>query len=145
MVKLSFNTINNIAKLRPPGYIDDIIDNSTSITTDDNNNILYVELTDEKYEYLKIKYRSNYLSPLSGVGTQLKKLLSKLGIQASTNCDCNKHAKQMDDNGIEWCENNKETIIDWLEIEAKKRRIPFIRYAALVLINKAIKNAKKFK
>ena len=49
----------------------------------------------------------------------------------------------MDNNGIEWCENNIDTIIGWLKEEATKRKLPFIDMAGRMLVKKAISNAKK--
>jgi hypothetical protein len=78
-----------------------------------------------------------------GAGTELKKLLGKIGIKASPSCSCNKRAIVMDNNGIEWCENNIDTIIGWLKEEATKRKLPFIDMAGRMLVKKAISNAKK--
>ena len=77
------------------------------------------------------------------MGTELKKLLSKIGIKATPNCSCNKRAILMDTNGIEWCENNIDTIVEWLKEEATKRKLPFIDMAGRLLVKQAIKNAKK--
>jgi hypothetical protein len=82
-------------------------------------------------------------SPKTGPGTELKKLLSKIGIKASPNCSCNKRAALMDTNGIEWCENNIDTIVGWLKEEATKRKLPFIDIAGRILVKRAISNAKK--
>jgi hypothetical protein len=79
----------------------------------------------------------------SGVGTELKKLLKTIGITASPTCACNARAKTMNENGIQWCEDNKDTIVGWLEEEANKRNLPFSSYLATILINFAIKKAKK--
>lgn len=49
----------------------------------------------------------------------------------------------MDNNGIEWRENDIDTIIGWLKEEATKRGLPFIDMAGRILVKKAIKNAKK--
>lgn len=78
-----------------------------------------------------------------GVGTELKKLLKLIGITASPTCSCNARAKTMDENGTQWCEENKHTIIGWLEEEANKRNLLFSSYLATILINCAIKKAKK--
>jgi len=78
----------------------------------------------------------------SGAGTELKKLLGKIGIYSSPNCSCNKRAATMDKNGIQWCEDNIDTIIGWLKEEATKRKLPFIEYAAKLLVKRAISNAK---
>ena len=79
----------------------------------------------------------------AGPGTELKKLLSKVGIKATPNCSCNAKAKAMDKRGVEWCEQNVETICDWLQEEATKRKLPFLRAAGKALIYMAIRRAKK--
>jgi hypothetical protein len=76
-------------------------------------------------------------------GQELKKLLRKIGIVASPNCACNKRAKFMDMQGIQWCEDNIDTIVDWLKEEAEKRRLPFVNIAAKILVKRAISNAKR--
>lgn len=76
-------------------------------------------------------------------GQELKKLLRKIGIVASPNCECNKRAKFMDTQGVQWCEDNIDTIVEWLKIEAEKRKLPFIELAAKILVKKAIANALK--
>lgn len=78
-----------------------------------------------------------------GAGTELKKILKKFGIEATSNCSCNSKAKLMDDQGVEWCENNIEIIVGWLKEEANKRGLPFIDIAGRILVKKAIKNARK--
>jgi hypothetical protein len=78
-----------------------------------------------------------------GPGAELKKLLARIGITASAGCSCNARAKLMNVNGIQWCEENIETICDWLGEEAEKRGLPFIRSAGKLLIRMAIRNAKK--
>ena len=82
----------------------------------------------------------------NGPGTELKKLLSKIGIESTSGCKCSDRAKHMDymerkDPG--WTERNIEEIVDWMEQEAKKRKLPFIRLAAKTLVKLAIRRAKK--
>lgn len=81
--------------------------------------------------------------PEDGVGTELKKLLSMVGIKASENCSCNQRARAMNERGIEWCEQNRETIVGWLREEAGKRGLPFVGALGHLLVNRAIKRAKK--
>lgn len=76
-------------------------------------------------------------------GQELKKLLRKIGIVASPNCECNKRAKFMDTQGVQWCEDNIDTIVEWLKEEAEKRKLPFVQFAAKILVKKAIYNAKR--
>src|SRR5699024_4347952 len=50
-----------------------------------------------------------------GPGTELKKLLSRIGIRALGNCQCNARAAEMDRGGADWCRENLETIVGWLK------------------------------
>jgi hypothetical protein len=93
----------------------------------------------EAYAALSVKPSSHQ----GGAGTELKALLSKIGIKSSPTCSCNKRAKTMDENGIEWCEQNVETICDWLAEESAKRKLPFVRLAGKAIIHMAIRRAKK--
>lgn len=81
----------------------------------------------------------------SGPGTELKKLLSIIGIYATPNCKCNTRAKKMDDEGPEWCEDNIEVIADWMHEETKRRNLPFIRSVVIRIIRYAIKRSLKKK
>lgn len=76
-------------------------------------------------------------------GQELKKLLKKIGITSSPNCSCNKKARFMDTQGVQWCEENIDTIVEWLREEATKRKLPFIDLGAKIIIKRAIANAKK--
>jgi len=77
----------------------------------------------------------------SGPGTELKKLLSRFGI-GPKGCGCNARAAEMDQQGAAWCRKNIETIADWLAEQAKKRKLPFTRLGAKLLIRWAIRRAE---
>lgn len=79
----------------------------------------------------------------AGAGTQLKKLLAKVGIKSTEGCSCNNRARIMNEKGIEWCEQNVEEIVKWLGEEAGRRKLPFLEFPAKMLVNRAIKLAKK--
>lgn len=49
-----------------------------------------------------------------GPGTELQSILRSLGIAATHGCDCKAKAATMDQWGIERCEQERDTIIDWL-------------------------------
>jgi hypothetical protein len=49
----------------------------------------------------------------------------------------------MDERGCDWCEKNIEQIIDWLEEEAKRRKLPFARVGGKILVQRAIRNARR--
>lgn len=78
-------------------------------------------------------------------GTELKKLLSKLGLKPAANCKCNQHIHEMNYKGIKWCEQNIDTIVDWLHEEADRAKLPFIEFGARIIVKRAIVNAKRKK
>ena len=132
MRKFSLESLRKTATKRPPEYLEEVL--AAGILENE-----FVYLADETYATLVAKYSP----PQGGVGTELKALLSKIGIKSSPTCSCNKRAKIMDENGIEWCEQNVKTICDWLAEESAKRKLPFVRLAGKAIINMAIRRAKK--
>lgn len=86
------------------------------------------------------------LAASSGPGTELKKLLAKIGITATPTCSCNARARRMDvEESREpgWCEAHLDEIVGWLREEAEKRKLPFVDMAGRMLVRRAIKNARK--
>lgn len=79
----------------------------------------------------------------NGAGTQLKALLSRIGIRASEGCSCDKRACIMDANGPEWVLANIQVVVGWLREEAKSRRLPFNDLAAAQLVKYAVRQARK--
>ena len=71
----------------------------------------------------------------------MKKLLKKVGIEATPDCSCNARAVDMNVRGEEWCLDNLELIVDWLEYESKRRDDKssklFTRTAAKLLVRTA--------
>lgn len=54
-------------------------------------------------------------SPSHGPGTELKKILSSLGIDPAPTCDCNARAYEMDAWGVDGCRQRREEIIGWMK------------------------------
>jgi hypothetical protein len=81
--------------------------------------------------------------PTHGPGTELKKLLAKVGITASPDCACNARAAEMDRQGVEWCEANTDSIVGWLREQATARGLPFLDIAGRLLVRRAIANARR--
>lgn len=81
--------------------------------------------------------------PNYGPGTELKKMLAKIGIRASPTCSCNKRAAIMDEKGIDWCKDNTDKIVGWLREESTKRGLPFVDLAGKLLVRRAISLAEK--
>ncbi len=98
---------------------------------------------DENHEAYPKENKPTIISTEYGVGTELKKMLSTIGIKSTPNCSCNAKAKHMNEKGIDWCKENKNLILDWLQEEANKRHLPFVRFAARKLLNFAIYRAEK--
>jgi hypothetical protein len=82
-------------------------------------------------------------APTHGPGTELKKMLSKIGIKASPTCSCNTRARIMDEKGVQWCRDNVDTVVGWLREEATKRGLPFVDMAGKLLVKRAISLAEK--
>ena len=136
MTKHLIATIERISAKRLPGYLEDVL--RSGVVEGD-----WVQLSDDDYRRIADQYKKTPEPESSGPGTELKVLLSRIGITSSPTCSCNARAKTMDEKGIAWCEENVETICDWLQEEATKRKLPFVRLAGKALIHLAIRRAKK--
>ncbi len=79
----------------------------------------------------------------TGPGTELKRLLAKLGIAVTADCPCNERAALMDSNGWAWCEQNLETIIGWMREESARRGMIFVAFGARFLAKRAIAKARR--
>ena len=79
-----------------------------------------------------------------GPGTELAILLKRFGIHAKEKgCGCRSMQRKMDAWGPENCRKNIETILQHLSQEARKRGLPFVRFAAKRLVIAAISKAEK--
>ena len=45
--------------------------------------------------------------------------------------------------GGDWCLDNIDTVVGWLEEEAKRRGLPFVKMVGKVMVNRAVKKSKK--
>ena len=82
-------------------------------------------------------------SPGRGPGTELKLLLSRIGIIPAVGCKCLQRADTMDRGGPDWCAANVPTIVGWLREEATERGLPFLDAAGRLLVKRAISNARR--
>jgi len=82
-------------------------------------------------------------TPTHGPGTELKKLLAKVGITSTPDCSCTARAAEMDRQGVKWCEANIDTIVGWLREQAEARGLPFLDIAGRLLVKRAIANARR--
>lgn len=88
------------------------------------------------------------VAPPTGPGSELTRLLAKLGIKKKSGCGCAKRAAQMDAWGTDECERRIDEIADWLVDAADDSLVT--RYlpgavkaiAAKSLIREAIRRAR---
>ncbi len=86
----------------------------------------------------------------SGVGHELGLLIPKWVAQSSSKCKCSDMATKMDRYGVNWCEDNKDTIVAHL-MSQSDHLIPIFKIVppkmkkrvAMRLVDKAIENAKR--
>lgn len=83
--------------------------------------------------------------PGRGAGTELHKLLGKLGFTATPKCKCLERMHQMDRAGEQWCEQHIDTIVGWLGEEAAARGLPFLDAAGRLLVRRAIHKSRRAK
>jgi hypothetical protein len=75
-------------------------------------------------------------------GTELKAMLSWLGIKPTGDCACSDRAAHMDREGCQWVKNNVDTVVGWLGEEATRRGLPFSSMAARLLVLQAVRRAE---
>jgi hypothetical protein len=79
----------------------------------------------------------------NGPGSILSGMLTSLGIRSAPTCSCKRRALEMNFRGPDWCEQNIDSIVGWLEEEAKKRRLPFIKTVAKLMVQRAISKSRR--
>jgi len=135
-IPILLSALEQVAPERPAGYLEEVL--SVSKVKEG-----LVFIPHEHYARLAAKYNPQASQAIgTGPGSQLKRMLSKIGIQPSPGCQCNKRAVLMDSNGPDWCEEHLEEIVGWLREEAQRAHLPFVDLAGRVLIRRAIKLAR---
>lgn len=79
----------------------------------------------------------------NGPGSILSGMLSSLGIKSAPTCSCKRRALEMNTRGPDWCEQNIDQIVGWLEEEAKKRKLPFIKTVAKLMVQRAVSKSRR--
>jgi len=130
VIRFKVNQLEEVAKHRRQGYLDAVRAVSTPV------NETTWEMSKEDYERIREEYT------YGGPGTELKNLLRKIGIKATPNCQCNQRAKVMDERGCDWCEENIETICEWIKEESSKRGMLFVKSAVKLMVRHAIRRAR---
>ena len=83
--------------------------------------------------------------PASGPGTELSKLLKRIGIEPTPTCSCRAKAAQMDAWGPDECERPEriDEVVAVMRAEAEARGLPFLDLAGRMLVRRAIRNARR--
>lgn len=83
--------------------------------------------------------------PTSGPGTELSRLLKRIGIEPTPTCACREKQQEMDRWGCDECSKPEriEEVVAVMRAEAEARGLPFLDLAGRVLVLRAIQNARK--
>ena len=83
--------------------------------------------------------------PAHGPGTELSRLLKRIGINPTPTCQCRAKAEQMDLWGPDECERPEriDEVVAVMRAEAEARGLPFLDLAGRMLVRRAIQNARR--
>ncbi len=83
--------------------------------------------------------------PAYGPGTELGKLLKRIGIEPTPTCQCRAKAEEMDRLGCDECEKPEriDEVVAVMRAEAAARGLPFLDVAGRLLVRRAIRNARR--
>lgn len=79
---------------------------------------------------------------MPGPGTEMHRMLSKLGITPTPGCGCEKIRRQMDLHGCQWSLDNMDRVVTHMRKQAQRRKIPFSAVAARMLLKRAVKKSR---
>ncbi len=131
---LSKLALRKAAQDRPEGYLDEVMSYVLSETD------THITISLRNYRKLKRKY-----SPPELVGTELRKLIEWFPIPKKGKCSCKSLERKMNQWGCDKCEQKMDYILKKLAINAKRKRVPFIKIVVKNRVRKAISNARKNK
>jgi hypothetical protein len=85
------------------------------------------------------------MMPTHGPGTELSRLLKRLGINPTPTCQCRDKQQEMDVWGPDECERPEriDEVVAVMRAEAEARGLPFLDIAGRLLVRRAIQNARK--
>lgn len=83
--------------------------------------------------------------PAHGPGTELSKLLKRIGINPTPTCQCRAMSQKMDQWGCDECERPEriDEVVAVMRAEAEARGLPFLDVAGRMLVRRAIQNARR--
>ena len=128
-----------------------IVDSTNFLALSENLNLSQLEtltrakLGDDPQAFLQNSFPKTLESDPNGPGSILSGMIASIGIKASPNCSCKRHAIEMNEKGPDWCEQNMDTILSWLKEESTKRRLPFVESVARLIVQRAINTSRRLK
>ena len=137
MKGVSVEAINEAAKGKPEGYLEDVM--SYVVERKDN----FVLFENDDYYMLRHKYTGDVDPMVRWPGTELHRLLGRFGLHIKKGCACKARMVQMNKWGCDGCGENIDTIVEWLAEEAANRGLPFLNTVGRLLVKRAIHNARK--
>ena len=83
--------------------------------------------------------------PSHGPGTELSRLLKRIGINPTPTCQCRAMSQKMDLWGPDECERPEriDEVVKVMREEATARGLPFLDAAGRMLVRRAIRNARR--
>ena len=83
--------------------------------------------------------------PTQGPGTELSRLLKRIGIEPTPTCQCRAKQQQMDQWGCDECSRPEriDEVVKVMREEAAARGLPFLDVAGRLLVRRAIQNARR--
>ncbi len=84
-------------------------------------------------------------APTNGPGTELSKLLKRIGIEPTPTCQCRAKQQEMDAWGCDEASRPEriEEVVAVMRAEAEARGLPFLDVAGRLLVRRAIANARR--
>ena len=137
MKGVSVKELEEAAKAKPSGYLDDVLSYVVERTE------THVLFDNSDYYMLRDKYSGDVDPVHRGPGTELHKLLAFFGVHMRAGCSCRGRMVQMNKWGCDGCEENIETIVEWMKEEAAARKLPYLSTVGRMLVRRAIHNARK--
>jgi hypothetical protein len=134
---VSIEAINEASKSKPEGYLKDVM--SYVVERKDN----FVLFENDDYYMLRDKYSGDVDPVHRGPGTELHKLLAFFGVYMRAGCSCRGRMVQMNKWGCNGCEQNIQTIVEWMKEEAAARGLPYLSTVGRMLVRRAIHNARR--
>lgn len=88
--------------------------------------------------------KSNYINnkKIIGVGDTLSTIIKKIGFSYPPISSARTMLTFLNKKGIDWCEENQPTILEWFKYECKLNNIPFLEIIAKAILRLAIRKAK---